>query len=197
MLKEDSGYICLMETQIPTSQFELPNLNELHSNTKARLLDLEYSLGVLPNLYRYMAKNPEALDAALGFDLRKSTLTHRELVVIKVIGSVLTGCNYCLSVYAERGYWNGFSRGQILELYEGMASFDPRLDALAKLAYAIFKEQGRAPQNLIKAFFEVGYEEQHLIDCVLAVSSILMGSYMNNLIGLPIDFPAPPKRINQ
>jgi AhpD family alkylhydroperoxidase len=186
-----------METQIPINQFELPDWSELNSDVKTRLLDLEHSLGVMPNLYRYMAKNPAALDAALGFNLRKSTLTHRELVVVKVIGSVLTECNYCLSVYAQRGYLNGFSRAQVLELYKGRASFDPRLDALAKLAYAIFKEQGRAPQNLIKAFFEAGYEEEHLIDCVLAVSSILMGSYMNNLIDLPIDFPAPPKPINQ
>lgn len=63
---------------------------------------------------------------------------------------------------------NGFDDAQILEIRGGTASFDTKLDALAKFSASVVGNHGRASQDAKDAFFAAGYTEANMIDFPLA-----------------------------
>jgi len=84
---------------------------------------------------------------------------------------------------------NGFSDDNILEIRSGKASFDPKLDALAKFAASVVENRGKATQDSVDAFFEAGYNEANLIDVIMVVGDKIISNYIHNLTHLEIDFP--------
>ncbi len=84
---------------------------------KSVFLGMEKSLGVVPNVFRAMAHNPEMLEAFLGLN---ATLPHteldgklRELAYIKT--SEQNGCDYCLHHHRGLGKKAGLSDRQVGE----------------------------------------------------------------------------------
>lgn len=78
---------------------------------------MEKKLGVVPNVFRAMAHNPEMLEAflALNATLPKTKLDGklRELVYIKT--SELNGCDYCLHHHRALGKKAGLNDRQVAE----------------------------------------------------------------------------------
>ena len=64
---------------------------------------------------------------------------------------------------------NGFSEEQILELRAGYASFDSKLDALAKFTLSVVENRGHAQDQIKNTFFEAGYTEVNMIDTVIVI----------------------------
>ena len=88
---------------------------------------------------------------------------------------------------------NGFTNEQIIEIRKGSASFDAKLDVLAKFTASILKNGGKASQETKDAFFAVGYNEANMIDMVFIIADIIMSNFINNLTEIDIDFPAVPE----
>jgi uncharacterized peroxidase-related enzyme len=78
---------------------------------------MEKKLGVVPNVFRAMAHNPEMLEAFLGLNatLPKTKLDGklRELAYIKT--SELNGCDYCLHHHRALGKKAGLNDRQVAE----------------------------------------------------------------------------------
>jgi uncharacterized peroxidase-related enzyme len=78
---------------------------------------MEKKLGVVPNVFRAMAHNPEMLQAFLGLNatLPKTKLDGklRELAYIKT--SELNGCDYCLHHHRALGKKAGLNDRQVAE----------------------------------------------------------------------------------
>ena len=78
---------------------------------------MEKKLGVVPNVFRVMAHNPEMLEAflALNATLPKTKLNGklRELAYIKT--SELNGCDYCLHHHRALGKKAGLNDRQVAE----------------------------------------------------------------------------------
>jgi uncharacterized peroxidase-related enzyme len=85
---------------------------------------MEKKLGVVPNVFRVMAHNPEMLEAFLGLNatLPKTKLNGklRELAYIKT--SELNGCDYCLHHHRTLGKKAGLNDRQVTETAEGETS---------------------------------------------------------------------------
>src|SRR5690606_40778692 len=97
----------------------------------------------------------------------------------------VTGVQTCaLPIY-------GFSDEQIIELRRGIASFDVKLDALAKFVASVVENRGRAHDNAKQAFFDAGYTEAHMIDVVIIIGDKIISNYLHNLTGFEVDFPLP------
>ena len=71
----------------------------------------------------------------------------------------------------------------------GYASFDTKLDALAKLAKNITENRGRADQNVVDNFLSAGYEKGNLIDTIVLVGDKTISNYLHNTTEIPVDFP--------
>ena len=88
---------------------------------------------------------------------------------------------------------NGFSEEQILEIRGGSASFNDKLDALAKFTLSLVENKGNATETAKNTFFEAGYSEANMIDVVVVVGDKIISNYIHNLTGFAIDFPIAPE----
>lgn len=171
------------------STFTVPTRGEVSETNQAIFDNLEKGLGFVPNLYAYYAKNETALGDYLTLQNRKSTLKAKEREVINLVTSQVNGCRYCQSAHTVLGKMNGFTEDQILEIRKGGASFDPKIDALAKFTKAVVESKGKVNQEAKDQFFAAGYTEANLIDTVIVVGDKVISNYIHNLTGFEIDFP--------
>ncbi len=173
--------------------FTVPTKEEVSLNNQAIFTNLEKALGFVPNLYAYYAKNDTALADYLALQNRKSTLKAKEREVINLVVSQINGCRYCQSAHTVLGKMNGFTDEQVIELRQGSAAFDSKLDALAKFTASTTANHGNATQASKDAFFAAGYTEANLIDVVMVIGDKVISNYIHNLTGFAIDFPLAPE----
>lgn len=174
---------------VKNRRFTVPARAEVSANNQAIFDKLQKGLGFVPNLYAYFARNETALGDYLTFQNRKSTLGGQEREVVNLVTSQINGCRYCQSVHTVLGKMTGFTDEQIMEIRRGRASFNSKLDALARLTASIVNNKGRAAKDAVEAFFEVGYTESSLVDVIIAVGDKIISNYLHNLTHLEIDFP--------
>ena len=170
-------------------RFQVPSKDEVTTNNQAIFDNLEKAVGFVPNLYAYYAKNDTALGDYLTLQNRKSSLKTKEKEVINLVVSQYNGCNYCLAAHTQIGKMNGFTDDQILEIRTGAASFDAKLDALAKFVRSTVENKGRATEIAKDKFFEAGYTEANLIDVVIVIGDKTISNLIHNLADFEIDFP--------
>ncbi len=175
------------------TKFTVPTRGEVSENNQAIFDNLQKGLGFVPNLYAYYAKNETALGDYLALQNRKSTLRAKEREVINLVTSQINDCHYCQSAHTELGKMNGFTDEQIIELRKGTASFDSKLDALAKFTASAVENRGNASEKSKQEFFDAGYTESNLIDVVIVIGDKVISNYIHNLTRFAIDFPIAPK----
>ena len=178
---------------ITAAQYSVPTREEVSPANQAIFDKLEKQVGFVPNLYAYYAKNDTALSDYLALNGRRSSLKNKEKEAINLVTSQVNGCDYCLAAHTTIGKMNGLNDAQILEIREGSASFDPKLDALVRFTYSTVNNRGRADENAIGAFFAAGYTEANLIDVVMMIGDKTISNYIHNLTGFEIDFPKAPQ----
>lgn len=106
--------------------------------------------------------------------------------------SQVNNCAYCLAARTAVGKMLGYTPDQILEIRGGGVSFDPHLDALAKLVRNIALERGHADPALVQAFFAVGWTDGNLVDTILAVGDKMITNFLHATTLVPMDFPVAP-----
>jgi uncharacterized peroxidase-related enzyme len=173
--------------------FTVPTRAEVSANNQGIFDSLQKGLGFVPNLYAYFAKNETALGDYIALQNRKSTLKAKEREVINLVTSQINGCRYCQSAHTVLGKMNGFTDEQVVEIRKGTATFDSRLDALAKFTASAVENRGRATEESIEAFFAVGYNEANMIDVIIVVGDKIISNYLHNLAKFEIDFPIADK----
>lgn len=171
------------------TNFTVPGRTEVSANNQVIFDSLQKGLGFVPNLYAYFGKNETALSDYLALQNRRSTLKGKEREIINLVTSQINGCRYCQSAHTALGKMNGFTDEQILEIRSGQATFDSKLDALAKFTASIVNNRGKATQEVTSNFFAAGYTEAGLIDVVMVVGDKIISNYLHNLTHLEIDFP--------
>ncbi|QGZ40607.1 AhpD family alkylhydroperoxidase [Pseudoduganella flava] len=154
------------------------------------------AIGVVPNAYAAIGSNsPVALEAALNLDaaLRKSSLSARDIEVIKLAVSELAGCDYCLAAHTLAGRKAGLPADAMIQLRKGEATGDARVDALTALVRAIVGTRGTVPEEVVRAAQHAGISDAQLVDTLLAVTSITFTNLFNRVNDTVLDFPAAPR----
>jgi uncharacterized peroxidase-related enzyme len=175
------------------TKFTVPTRGEVSEHNQAIFDNLQKSIGFVPNLYAYYARNETALSDYLTFQNRRSTLKAKEREIINLVTSQINGCAYCQAAHTALGKMNGFTDEQIIQIRKGSASFDSKLDALAKFTASAAENRGRATKESKEAFFAAGYDEANLIDVVVVIGDKIISNYLHNLTGFEIDFPLAPQ----
>ena len=171
------------------STFNVPTKNEVSENNQAIFNQLEKGLGFVPNLYAALAHSETALGNFLAIGQGKTSFSAKEKEVINLAVSQVNQCVYCLSAHTAIGKMNGFSDDQILELRTGEASFDTKLDALAKFARNVAINRGAATQETIENLYEAGYTKGSVADAILVIGEITITNYFHKTTEVPVDFP--------
>lgn len=172
--------------------FNVPKREDVSTSNQAIFDKLNKGLGFVPNLYATYAHSDTALENYLTFANAKTSLSAKEKEVVNLAVSEVNNCIYCLSAHTAIGKLNGFSDAQILELRSGRASFDNKLDALAKLAKNITENRGNTDEAVLENYFEAGYIEGNLIDTISLVGDKTISNYVHSTTKVPVDFPLAP-----
>lgn len=173
--------------------FEVPTREQVSSNNQAIFDNLQKRLGFVPNLYAAYAYNDTALGDYLQFQGRKSTLKAKEKEVINLVVSQVNDCRYCQSAHTVIGKMNGFNDEQILELRSGSASFNPKLDALARFVQNITINRSKPDPEVVENLFTAGYNEANLVDILLVIGDKFISNFIYGVTNVPIDFPLAPE----
>ena len=171
------------------STFNVPKKEEVSSGNQAIFDNLEKALGFVPNLYATYAYSENALGNYLTFSNAKTSLKAKEKEAVNLAVSEVNGCLYCLSAHTTIGKMNGYTEEQILELRAGKASFDNKLDALARLAKNMTENRGATDADVLDNFFAAGWTKENLIDTIVLVGDKTISNYINNTTEIPVDFP--------
>ncbi len=165
------------------------NKAEVSPNNQAIFEKLEKGLGFVPNIYAAMAHSDNALEDYLQFSNIKTSLSPIEKEVVDLAISEVNGCRYCQSAHTEISKMKGLDDSQILELRQGKASWDKKLNALSAISKEIAVTRGKVSSSTIDAFYNEGYTKENLVDLVMAVGIITVTNTFHNLTEIEIDFP--------
>ncbi|MDN3618376.1 carboxymuconolactone decarboxylase family protein [Polaribacter undariae] len=171
------------------STFNVPTKNEVSENNQAIFKQLEKGLGFVPNLYAAFAHSETALGNFLAIGQGKTSFSAKEKEVINLAVSQVNECVYCLSAHTAIGKMNGFTEDQILELRTGNASFDSKLDALAKFARSVSFNRGAATTEAVENLYAAGYTKGNLADAIILIGEITITNYFHKTTDVAVDFP--------
>jgi AhpD family alkylhydroperoxidase len=171
---------------------QVPRYEDVSPANQALFDNLKKGLGMVPNLYATLAHSEHALGNYLAFQNGKTSLSAKAREVINLVVSQVNSCEYCLAAHTVIGGMVGFKPEQILEIRRGGASFDVRLDALARLVRNIASERGHADPALVQAFFNAGWTEGNLVDAIVVIGDKTVTNYLHATTKVPVDFPAAP-----
>ena len=171
------------------STFNVPTREEVSSKNQAIFDNLEKAVGFVPNLFATYAHSENALENYLTFSNAKTSLNAKQKEVVNLAVSQVNNCIYCLSAHTAIGKMNGFTDDQILELRAGGASFDSKLDALARLARNITENRGATDAEVVDNFLNAGWTKENLIDTIVLVGDKTISNYIHSTTQVPVDFP--------
>jgi AhpD family alkylhydroperoxidase len=170
----------------------VPTRDEVSPANQAIFDNLQKAVGRVPNLYATFAHSEHALGNYLAFQNAKSSISGKAREVVNLVVSQVNECEYCLAAHTLIGRKVGFTDEQILEIRGGTAGFDPKLDALARLAKDIVIRRGHPDQTLVDAFFAAGWDKGNLVDAISAIGDKVVTNYLHGTTKVPVDFPAAP-----
>ena len=173
--------------------FNIPTREAVSPANQALFDNLKKGLGMVPNLYATLAHSETALDTYLTLQNAKSSINGKAREVINLVVSQVNGCEYCLAAHTVIGGMVGFSPEQVIEIRGGRASFDLKLDALARLVHSIAIKRGHADPVLVDAFLAAGWTQGNMVDAIVVIGDKTVTNYLHGSTKVPVDFPAAPK----
>lgn len=153
---------------------------------------IKSAVGMVPNAYAAVGSNsPVALEAALTLDgaLRKSSLSAKDIEVIKLAVSQSVECDYCLAAHSMIAKKSGLSADAIHGARHGGGTGDARYDALSTFARALVGSTGTVPQATVDAVKAAGVTDAQIVDTLLAIASITFTNLVNRVNDTTLDFP--------
>ncbi|WGK65160.1 carboxymuconolactone decarboxylase family protein [Croceiramulus getboli] len=169
--------------------FNVPTRNQVNSTNQGIFDQLEKAVGFVPNLFATYALSDNALQNYLNLSNAKTSLKAKEKEVVNLAVSQVNNCIYCLSAHTAIGKMNGFTEEQILEIRSGRATFDSKLDALARLAKNITENRGKTNAEIVDNFLNAGWTQENLVDTIVLVGDKTISNYLHNTTRVPVDFP--------
>jgi len=170
----------------------VPTRDEVSPANQALFDSLQKGLGMVPNLYATLAHSTHALASYLALQNARSSIVGKAREVVNLVVSQVNDCEYCLATHTAIGKMVGFTDAQIIEIRRGGASFDARLDALAKLVKNIAIERGHADPAHLQAFFGAGWTRENLVDAIVVIGDKTVTNYLHGTTRVPVDFPPAP-----
>jgi uncharacterized peroxidase-related enzyme len=174
----------------PMTTVNVPTYDSVSPANQALFDNLKKGLGFVPNLYATIAHSDTALATYLALQNARSSLSAKAREVVNLAVSEVNQCAYCLAAHSAIGKMVGFTEDQILQVRSGIAPFDARLDALARLVRNVALKRGHADDAVLQAFFAAGWNAGNLVDVMVVIGDKTVSNYLHSTTKIPVDFPA-------
>jgi uncharacterized peroxidase-related enzyme len=174
-------------------RMSLPQVAPEGADPKAReLLErAKKQLGMIPNMYAFMANAPEALDTYLyGYERfrKESGLSPAEQEVVFLTISYENGCDYCVAAHSVIADTRSRVPAPVTDAIRAGAKVpDSRLRALSEFTRVMLNQRGRPGRRDVEAFLAAGFTEKQVLDVVLAIAVKTISNYTNHLFDTPVD----------
>lgn len=148
--------------------------------------------GSVPNTFAVIgAHGPAALKAMLSADgvLAGGSLSKQELETIKLLVSVVAGCDYCVAAHSLLGKLTGLSQDVLKQIRDGQPTGDARRDALIRFVRVIVQTSGTIGVEEFDAIKAAGYSDAQLVDISLAIAVTSFTNIFNRINDTTVDFP--------
>jgi len=157
--------------------------------SKPLIKKAEQKMGFIPNLLAVMAESPAVLESYLTlgslYDKTNFSVTERQLILLSI--SRHRNCCYCLAAHGTIAKMQKIPDDLINAVYYKQPFNDEKLDALRTFALAVLEQQGWVKQPELNAFYQAGYNKQHVLEVVLAISFKTLSNFINHINDTPID----------
>lgn len=159
--------------------------------SKKILQEAKEKLGFVPNMYKFMAKNPSLLDSYYhAYDafreLAGFTPAEQEVLFLSI--SFENECHYCMAAHSFLGDKVSNVPEKVLEaLRNGEAVPDTKLAALSTFCRKMVQNRGNVSDEDITALLDAGYEKKHVFGVITAIGVKTFSNYMNHITETPVD----------
>ncbi len=158
---------------------------------RATLETAQQKLGMIPNMYAYMANAPGLLEAyRFGYELFRqgSGFTPVEQEVIFLSISYENGCEYCMAAHSFLADVQSKVPAGVTEaLRKGTHIPDARLQALSRFTRLLVQRRGRPSQADLVLFRAAGYKDAQVLQIILAIGVKTLSNYTNHICATPVD----------
>lgn len=160
--------------------------------TQEKLIrDTQSAMGMVPNMYANMVNLPALLQTyQFGYQKfrEEGAFTPAEQEVVFLTVSVCNDCHYCKAAYGFlAGNHPGFPKEDIGHILENQPLSDPKLDQLNRFTRIMCESRGNPSEEQAAAFLKAGYNENHILSVILAISVKIISNYSNHIFRTPID----------
>jgi uncharacterized peroxidase-related enzyme len=172
------------------SRLAIPVRDAVPEASKPILDAVHTQLGVVPNMFRVIAKSPGALTAFTSFSgaLAKTLdVKTRERIALAVAAA--NGCDYCLSAHSYLGLNLAKLGAEEIALNRKGASGDRKADAAVRFAAKVVRERGHVSDADIEEVREAGFDDGHIVEIIAVVAENVFTNYLNVVAETDIDFP--------
>jgi uncharacterized peroxidase-related enzyme len=148
-------------------------------------------VGFIPNMYANMVNAPAVLGTYLhGYGLFRgeSGFAPAEQEVVFLAVSQANGCTYCAAAHSMiADKVSGVPAPVLSAIRQGQPIPNAKLAALYALTQEMVRTNGRPDHDKVAAFLDAGYQEQHILYIVLAISVKVLSNFSNHAFGTELD----------
>lgn len=158
---------------------------------RATLETARQKLGMIPNMYAYMANAPGLLETyRIGYELFRAgsgfTAVEQEVIFLSI--SYENGCVYCMAAHSFLADVQSKVPTEVTEaLREGRDIPDTRLRALSRFTRVLVQKRGRPRQTDLDLFHAADYTDTQVLQIILAIGLKTFSNYTNHLCATPVD----------
>lgn len=160
---------------------------------RATLETTQKKLGMIPNMYAYMANAPGLLETyRTGYELFRqgSGFTPVEQEVIFLSISYENGCEYCMAAHSFLADGQSKVPPEVTEALRNGADIpDARLRALSRFTRILVQKRGRPRQTDLDFLRAAGYTDAQVLQIILAIGVKTLSNYTNHICGTELDGP--------
>jgi uncharacterized peroxidase-related enzyme len=174
----------------PISTYPVPKLDELPTDIRDKMLEVQKKAGFIPNVFLTLAHRPDEFRAFFAYHdalmLRDSALTKAEREMIVVATSGVNHCQYCVIAHGAilRIYAKNPQIADQVAIDHGKADITPRQKAMLDFAVKL----ARTPEALAPADHEAlkahGFTDEDIWDIGAIAAFFALSNRMAHLIGM-------------
>ncbi|MFT3899674.1 MAG: carboxymuconolactone decarboxylase family protein [Gordonia sp. (in: high G+C Gram-positive bacteria)] len=159
-------------------------------SVKEQLDQINGAFGTVPAMFAAVANSPAALSSmwgsfgAFGGGVLGPALGEQIAVAV----ANRNKCEYCLAAHTMLGKNAGLSADQLSSAQVG-ESADAKTAGLLAFALKLVDERGLTAPEDVDALRGLGWSDEEIVETVGQVALNLYTNYINNSLGIPVDFP--------
>ncbi|MGB3727024.1 MAG: carboxymuconolactone decarboxylase family protein [Glaciecola sp.] len=160
-------------------------------NSKPLLEGSLKAFGMVPNLHGVLASSPETLEAyqVLHKLFTQTTFNADELTVIWQGINVEHNCHYCVPAHTGIAHSMKVDPALTDALRDQKPLPSAKLQTLLDTTLSIVRNRGHIDEGQLKAFYDAGYTQQHVLEIILGLSQKVISNYTNHIANTPVDEP--------